>query len=310
MNEKRGSSQAVIWILIGIALLVFGVLKYKFSNDMAAAKGKLSDAETVRQEQLAFIDQGGKLSKRTSEIRNLITQQKHSIGSTFNAFYNSEMSNALIERLKMPADVGILVARKSSQWSHFVWVPKGEQQNVVLYAKLVSADSPRTQLDLFTQPDHRLEIPLPQEQLTAITQELRDTDSGVEFFWQFGERKPTSIPFEGFSGSGWMSRGVSGNTISSNSLNVAYALYDSNKVAVRRDSSAELLKKGIWNFVSLHSFDLESDEEKKQLQVAVVLQSKGPFYVSAPNKHQYTDRFKLTWDEAKAGYYRVELRSE
>ena len=75
------------------------------------------------------------------------------------------------------------------------------------------------------------------------------------------------------------------------------------------DSIAELLKKGIWDFVSLRSFDLKSDEEEKQIQVAIVLESTGPFYVSPPNKHQYSDGFELTWEEAKAGY-RVELKSE
>ena len=302
MNEKRGSSQATIWILIGIALAIFGGLKYKFSNDLAAAKEKISEAKTVREEQLAVIDQVSQLLKRADELRSLISDQNNSISATFNAFSNSEMSNVLIERLEVPADVGILVARKSSRWSHFVWAPEGEKHNVVLYAKLVPAQSPGINLDLFNEPDHRIEIPLPPEQLTPMTHKLRSTDSGVEFFWQLGEHKPTTIPFDGFWSQGWSTRGINVSAILPNSLDVNYAFYDSGKLVPRRESIAALHKKGIWDFVSLSVLKIKSDDDTKRLKVAVVLESTGPFYVSVPDKHRYNDGFELTWEEAKAGY--------
>ena len=309
MDEKRGPSQAAIWILIGIALVVFVGLKYKFSNDLVAAKEELGIATKVREEQLAVLDQGGRLEKRADEFRQLIARENNSINNTFQAFSNSEMSDVLIKRLEIPADVGVLIAQMSILRSHLLWAPKGEQHNVVLYAKMVPAKSPGIRFDLFAEPDHRIEIPLPQGQLTKLTQQLRDTDSGVEFFWQFGEHKPFTIPFEGFSENGWSSRGVNSNVNLTNFLDLNYSFYDSDKIALRQDSIAELFKKGIWDFVALNSYGIKSDDDAKQLQVAVVLESTGPFYVSAPQKSQFAGKFELTWEEAKAGY-RVELKSE
>lgn len=310
MTKKSISSQAVIWCMLLLAVIVFVVTKYKLSTSLSDSKKELNEVRVVRQEQLDSLSQEGLLNERISQHRNAIQQQQEVLNCTFNVFSQPEMAKELIAQLDVPSDVGLLIARKTFLnygRSFFTWLPKGKsQQQLVVYAKTCTEGSPGLQFDLFRDPDHRIEFSMPQEQLTDLTIELDDAKSGWEFTVRLGEQEETVQEFEGRKPGGWSTYGMNSHAMWPNRFNVNQSFVDSGKTVQGRDF---FLKQGIWNLVYLGSYQLVADDDEKQLQVAVVLESTGPLYYSPVDKYRTADSYSLEWDDEEAAY-RIVLAEE
>jgi len=302
-------SRLFIWILIGVAVAVFCRANYKVSHQLAVVKAEFAEAKLIREEQVAIQARAVLLEQRTTEHYWRMFWSERSLNETFNVGPRDSMASKLNEQFEVPLGAKFLLARvEGGDRFAVIGVSEAKDQTLVMYAKVFPEKQKGAQLELFNNPDHRIEFPLPCGQLLDLKCSLPNTESGVELFLQLGKQERKKIPFDGFSSLKSADMGYFGVPIEPNHLS-----FDRRTVfgsAKNVNYQAVFFEKGIWCLVSIRMHQLKpvNGGKEKELHVAIVLESPGPFFVSPLKKQNLANDFVLTWDEAEAAYL-VELKS-
>ncbi len=290
--------RVALWAVIGMATLTFCVLKFSMSRALTAVKNDLTTIKSDLKHRQELHENAADLFRTTIECSQTLQNQSAAMKGEFRAFDRPSMAEALLQRLELPANLGVLCLTRVSHnggQSNLLYVPD-QNQSLVVLLKLEKKDTSGSG-EVLASPDKRFEIPIQGLQLVPLDWALRTNESGSEFHLALGENEPIIVSYDELTESGHTTYGVPTNPIDTNLPNLNYWPF--------RDAEqrARCFSDGFWHVFRRRSVTMEDNSGNEQrLQILIGCKSLMPLFVSPQQVDMLHDQFELELNSERRCY--------